>query len=262
MKSKYRNKLPGGNSGQQHTGIGRMEEPSVVPAADEKMTSQETVLQSEEDIAHQSQPQLPPAVEVSPREPQEYKKTDSGQDDGNSNNWKDIVGWFLLAVMFFVTISAVWQCHSLKNQWKSTGYEEGRRATKPVIDSLQAVIVSWQEKWKEDGNRASYYAMRIRILQHVNNKAEATEFFRQLDDYRNMSDRINQLEIQNNRLGQANQNLQNELDRARKIANDYADAYDNLATELATVEKKLESAASQRKPKAKFYTIREKERHK
>ena len=202
----------------------------------------------------------PPAVEVPPMEQEDEEPEPESEQDGNSSvNWKTAVFWILAVLMILISSSAVWQCQSHKEQWQAIGYEKGVRAAKPMFDSLQTVISSWQKKC----NRVSEYETQLKALRRANSKAEVAEFFRQYDDYRNMNARIKRLESENRQLRRDNQDWEREYERLRKKANTYVMEYNGIVDELAASRQKSRTKRLQeipeRKSKAVFNTIQSKE---
>lgn len=194
----------------------------------------------------------PPAVEV----PENVGEPENGQDGNSSVNRKITILWIVIVLMILVTGSAVWQCQSFKNQWQASGFEKGVQSSKPVVDSLQAIIVYWQQKWQEDGNRASWYAIQLKSLRRASNRAEIAEFFRHYDEYLNKDDKVKRLEKLNDQLKRDNKDLKRDFGRLLKTAYTYARQYDSISAELAVLKQRTD--ISERKSKSVFNTIEDK----
>ncbi len=163
-------------------------------------------------------------------------------------------------IMAVITLAAVWQCSSARNQWMDAGKEKGRKEIAAVanarIDSLQTVIA--RQRQEVSGARAFVYSSRNKN----NAKAEVTEFFRQYDNYRHMEAKVKRLENENKQLEKVNQEWKMIYGRLRKTANDYATAHNKMAKQLESVKPKAKVVElpeiPEAEPKSVFHTIRSK----
>ena len=172
-------------------------------------------------------------------------------------------------ILAVITLTAVWQCSSARNQWMSNGREEGRKELAAVanarIDSLNAVIHQQRQVVE------AYSRNKTAYKGHRDARAEVSAFFSNLDEMKALRAENARLKKQVGSMSGEIRSLNADYENLRKTANSYAKAHNKISNELSAVKAKAVKKTKEiqplpeipeREPKAVFNTIQGEEKRK
>lgn len=157
--------------------------------------------------------------------------------------------WQTVAVVACLCVgAAVTQCSTRKGYWQEEAYNEGIEAAQQKIDSLIQANAFLAQKRHEEGEWAKHYASRLREERNKNARQEVSEFFKQYDDFRTQSQKIERLERQNQEQAKELKTWAEAYDKLRKTTNDYAQAYNKAVAKAKAKTDALPDVPEQHKP--------------